>query len=188
MKSTVNNIVKSYPITKNEYEKLEKEYGDLYLYASWKLIKNNQNNHANDPEDFAQELRIALLIAAAYYKRQTYIETSLTLCKTYAKENDDKSLIESLDNLWKNKTRHGANRQVFGKKQETLLEELVKRIIPKDMLPSKEAELNLDTRFNTYCKAIIWNKQKSLGKLITREKHIRANQVSLSEFDFLAKG
>ena len=42
---------------------------------------------------------------------------------------------------------------------------------------------SIDTKFSTYCKAIVWNGQKSLGKKITREKSVRNGVVSLSEFD-----
>jgi hypothetical protein len=43
----------------------------------------------------------------------------------------------------------------------------------------------MDSKFATYCKAITWNAQKSLGKKITREKSIRTGMVSLSEYDYL---
>ena len=44
----------------------------------------------------------------------------------------------------------------------------------------------IDGKFTTYCKAITWNAQKSMGKKITREKGIRQAMVSLSEFDYLS--
>ena len=63
--------------------------------------------------------------------------------------------------------------------------ELIKKYVPKDIRPSKTESLKIDTKFSTYCKAIVWNGQKSMGKKITREKAIRSGLVSLSEYDYL---
>jgi len=54
--------------------------------------------------------------------------------------------------------------------------------------PDRFAPLSIDSKFATYCKAIVWNGQKSMGKKITREKSIRSGMVSLSEFDYLQSG
>ena len=73
--NTLENIVNSFPITNSEYEMLDKRFGKLCHYASWELKrKNSKNNNTNDPDDDVQELRIALIRAGSYYKRQTYIE------------------------------------------------------------------------------------------------------------------
>jgi hypothetical protein len=130
-------------------------------------------------------MRIALLRAASYYKRQCYIESSLEICKKYAKDAVIKSVLKRLANLWKNKTRHGANKQKFGPHQEKMLDKLVKVLVPIKERPNKKASLKMDSKFSTYCKAITWNAQKSLGKRITREKSIRTGMVSLSEYDYL---
>ena len=111
--------------------------------------------------------------------------TRAGLGKKYAKDRFLKRLVRELQQLWDNKTRHGANRQKFGPYQEKLLGKLVRTLVPARERPSKKAPLRLDTKFRTYCKAIIWNAQKSMGKKITREKVIRTGQVSLSEFDYL---
>jgi len=95
-------------------------------------------------------------------------------------------LVGSLQDLWNNKTRHGANRQKFGPYQEKILYKLTRKIVPKKERPNKKATLKIDSKFTTYCKAITWNEQKSMGKKITREKVIRSSCVSLSEFDYLA--
>ena len=94
-------------------------------------------------------------------------------------------IVQELENLWSNRTRHGANRQKFGKHQENLLDKIVRRMVPKEEQPFKDAPLKIDSKFATYCKAIVWNGQKSMGKKITREKSIRSGMVSLSEFDYL---
>lgn len=179
-------IQNSFPVTNDEYLNLEKKFGELCEYQAWQLIKkNSNNNHTDSQEDIAQDMRIALLRAASYYKRQCYIEKALSVCKKYAKDDFIKSIINELINLWKNKTRHGANRQKFGPYQEKMLDKLVKCLVPISERPSKKSSLVMDSKFITYCKAITWNAQKNLGKRITREKSIRTGMVSISEFDYL---
>jgi len=180
------NICKDWKISNEEYNMLNEKFGDLAEYAAWELFKkNSRNNHTDEQSDIAQELRIALIRAGSYYKRQIYIESCLELCKKYVQDKFMIMLLESLEDLWKNKTRHGANRQKFGLYQEELLYKLTKNLVPKSSRPNKDALLKMDTKFTTYCKAITWNAQKSMGKKITREKGIRSGQVSISEFDHL---
>ncbi len=95
------------------------------------------------------------------------------------------SVLQELVILWHNRTRHGANRQKFGPQQEKLLRKVVNSIVPARERPDKKAPLRVDAKFETYCKAITWNSQKSMGRKITREKSIRTGQVSLSDFDYL---
>jgi hypothetical protein len=123
--------------------------------------------------------------AGSYTKRQVYIEKCLVVAKEFATDEFMMKLITELENLWENRTRHGANRQKFGKFQEDLLHRIVRQIVPKERRPNKKENLKIDSKFATYCKAIVWNGQKSMGKKITREKAIRSGQVSLSEFDYL---
>lgn len=182
-------VCKNFPVTEDEFRELEDKYGKLTKYQSWQLIrKNNRNNHTEDPEDFFQDLSISLLRAGSYFKRQTYIENCLELCHKYAKDRFLKRMVRELQNLWKNKTRHGANRQKFGPYQEALLAKLVRTLVPSTERPSKVVRLTVDDpKFRIYCKAITWNEQKAAGKKITREKTIRVGQVSLSEYDYLAQ-
>lgn len=182
----MKHIQESFPVTESEYLILDKKFGELCEYQAWQLIKKNtRNNHTDSQEDIAQDMRIALLRAASYYKRQCYIEECLDLCSKRAKDDVIKSVVKQLKGLWKNKTRHGANKQKFGPHQEKMLEKLIKTLVPKKERPNREAPLKIDSKFTTYCKAITWNAQKSLGKKITREKSIRTGMVSLSEFDYL---
>jgi hypothetical protein len=184
----MEHIYRYFPVTDEEYMALEERYGKLTKYQSWQLIrKNNNNNHTEDPEDFFQDLSISLLRAGSYFKRQTYIERCLQLCGKYAKDRFLKRLIKELRVLWGNKTRHGANRQKFGPHQEKLLAQLVRTLVPPAERPARDAPLLIDhPKFRTYCKAITWNEQKAAGKKITREKSLRAGQVSLSEYDYLS--
>jgi hypothetical protein len=94
-------------------------------------------------------------------------------------------ILRELVLLWHNRTRHGANRQKFGIVQETLLYNIVKRVVPVKERPKKKSPLKIDDKFGTYCKAIAWNAQKSLGRKITKEKNIRSGMASLSDFDYL---
>jgi hypothetical protein len=182
-----NNICSSFPITDSEYQCLEKEFGSLAKYASWQLLKKNtKNNHTDEFEDVNQELSMSLIRAGSYYKRQVYIEKCFEIAKVTTKDVFLKFVLGELEELWNNKTHHGANRQVYGEFQEQILENIIKKIVPQDQQPNKEAPLKIDEKFTTYCKAIVWNMQKSLGKKITREKSIRAGTSSLSEYDHLS--
>jgi hypothetical protein len=182
----MDSIVKNFPITQEEYANLDKAFGDLCEYAAWQLIKkNSRNNHTDDQCDIAQELRFSLINAGSYFKRQVYIEKCLDLCFKYVEDKFLKNMVEELIFLWNNKTRHGANRQKFGPYQEQLLDRLTKFLVPREERPSKREPLSISPEFKTYCKAITWNRQKSIGKKYTREKCIRTGMVSLSEYDYL---
>lgn len=183
---TLENIVNKYPITSSEYDTLDVKFGNLCHYAAWQLKKkNSQNAVTNDPEDDVQELRIALIRAGSYYKRQCFIESNFEILEKYVKDKFIKNIVNELKNLWENRRRHGANRQKFGEFQEIILERIVKRYVPKNERPKISTPLKIDSKFATYCKQIIWNAQKSLGKQITRDKSWRTGLVSLSEFDYL---
>lgn len=184
----MKNIDENFLVTEEEYLKLEEKFGKLAEFQAWEMIrKNSKNNHTDDQEDISQELRISLIKAGAYYKRQVYIEKCLELCGKYVSKNNLEliKVIKKLQYLWDNKTRHGANRQKFGPNEEVLLDKIIKEIVPKDILPSKSEKLKFDAKFSTYCKSITWNRCKALGKKITREKTIRSGTVSISEYDYL---
>lgn len=181
----MKNIFINFPISNEEYQKLADQFTDLCEYAAWQLIKkNSKNNHTDEQEDVSQELKLALVRAGSYYKRQVYIENCLKLVDKYCKNKMTRMVVDELKYLWKNKTRHGANRQKFGPKQEDMLEKLLD-IIPEEERPRKDQELKIDTKFKTYCKAITWNAQKAIGRKITKEKSIRSGIVSISEYDYL---
>jgi len=183
---TLETILNKYPITSDEYILLDNKFGKLCHYVAWELKKkNSQNSLTNDIEDDTQELRIALIRAGSYYKRQCFIESSFETLDKYVKDKFIKAIVKELKNLWENRRRHGANRQKFGEFQEIILEKLVKKYVPKNNRPSIKNNIIIDSKFATYCKQIIWNAQKSLGKQITRDKSWRTGLVSLSEFDYL---
>ena len=128
---------------------------------------------------------MSLIRAGSYYKRQVYIEKCFEISKEYVKDIFILKLLEGLADLWSNRTRHGANRQKFGAKQEAILNKIVKKYVPRGKQPDKKVNLSIDSKFTTYCKAIAWNTQKSLGRKITKEKSIRTGITSLSDFDYL---
>ena len=183
----MSEIFKNYPVTTDEFDVLHEKYGRLCHDISWDLLKrNNRNNHTDEEEDINQEILISLMHAASYYKRQTYIKDCLVLCEKYAKDKKFIAImVEELNDLWSNRKRHGAGRQKFGAYQEKLLDKLVKLLVPKSKRPSKHAPLKTDAEFGPYCKSIAWNRQRALGKKITREKGIRSGMASLSEYDYL---
>jgi hypothetical protein len=182
-----NGICDNFPISNEEYMKLEESFGQLTKYASWQLLrKNTKNNHTDDFDDINQELIMSLIRAGSYYKRQIYIEKCLEVAKFYVKDVFIIKIVQELDNLWQNRTRHGANRQKFGQPQEQLLNQVMKKFVPPSTRPDKNALLKIDNKFSTYCKAITWNAQKSMGRKITKEKSIRAGSISLGDYDYLA--
>ena len=185
----MSSIYKNFPITTEEYKKLEKKYGQLCYYAAWQLTRKNcNNNHQYDLDDFQQELMLAVLRAGSYYKRQLFLDKSFSRLKGKSLDNISSLILDELINLWDNRTRHGANRQKFGDHQENILEILSEKFLATHERPNKNDELQFDTKFFTYCKQIVWNCQRNLGKRITREKPLRGGQVSLSDHDYLVYG
>jgi hypothetical protein len=181
-----SSILDVWKVTPEEYTKLDKAFGQLCYYAAWQLSrKNTKNNHQNDLEDFYQELVFSLLRAGSYTKRQVYIEDSLEVCAEYVKDEFCRKILDGLVDLWNNRTRHGANRQKFGPRQEKMLDRLLQKVVPEEKRPSKDRPLEIDAKFSRYCKQIVWNQQRSMGKKITREKPLRVGMVSLSEFDYM---
>lgn len=182
----MQTICNKWQISNEEYATLDDMFGRLAHKQAWDLKRRNVNNNVSeDQEDIVQDIRIALLRAGSYYKRQTYIESCFEMLSKFAKDLFVEMLIRELVHLWKNKTRHGANRQKFGDYQEVILDRLVKRCVPKVAQPSKDKPLVFDSKFSTYCKQISWNEQKRMGKKITREKSWRGGLVSLSQYDYL---
>ncbi len=111
-----------FAVTETEYRLLEKQFGDLCYFAAWQLMRKNiKNNHTEDIEDIMQQLHMAIVRAGRYYKRQVYIEDCLEVAREHAKDHFMKSVVEELFALWKNRTKHGANKQKFGEHQERLL-------------------------------------------------------------------
>lgn len=175
-------VARSFPIENEEYLALEHEFGRLTKFAAHQLLrKNTSNNHTDDFEDINQELLIAMIRAGCYHKRQVYIRDCLAAAKRFARDSFVIVILEELENLWVNRTRHGANKQKFGRFQEELLERIVQRVVPKSKRPDKKRPLEMDAEFTGYCKTITWNDQKRMGRKITREKPLRTGQVSLSE-------
>lgn len=180
-------VFESFPISNEEYMGLDSKFGSLAHYAAWQLLKKNaKNNHTDELEDIAQELRLSIIRAASYYKRQVYIERCFEVARSHVIDKFVARILTQLQKLWANRTRHGANKVVYGAPQEELLEHIVRAHVPEDQRPNRSAPLIIDTKFITYCKAITWNCQKSMGKKITREKMMRTGMVSLSEFEYLA--
>lgn len=183
---SAHNIVANYPISQLEYDKLDKEFIKLCHKQAWILLSNNyKNNCSDEQEDIVQDLRISMIKAAAYYKRQTYIESCFDILEEYINDKFINIIFSKLKDLWVNRTRHGANRQKFGDYQERLLERLVYKLVPKQFRPDKNNNLQLDTKFKTYCKQITWNELKQKGKKITKEKFWRTGLASTSEFQHL---
>ncbi len=182
----MKSILDAWRVTPEEFKKLDKAFGQLCYFAAWQLSrKNTKNNHQHDLEDFYQSLVFSLLRAGSYTKRQVYIVASLAACNKYTKDTMCLLVLSNLQKLWDDRTRHGANRQKFGPRQERMLDKLMSKVVPIEERPSKDRPLEIDVQFARYCKQIVWNEQRTMGKKITREKPLRVGMVSLSEFDYL---
>lgn len=182
----IQTLHEEYQISEEEFLLLDTKFGDLVHYAAWQLLKKNcKNNHTDELEDIAQELRMAIVRAGVYYKRQVFIESCFRAAEDHVADKLLNKIIKELGDLWRDRTKHGANRRKFGLHQEKILEGIVTRYVPGEARPERSDPLTIDTKFITYCKAITWNCQKSMGKKITREKGWRSGLVSLSEFDYL---
>ena len=69
-------ICNQWHISDQEYETLNTMFGRLAHKQAWDLKRRNVNNNVSEgQEDMVQEIRIALIRAGSYYKRQTYIES-----------------------------------------------------------------------------------------------------------------
>ena len=135
----MKSICNEFPILDEEYLELDKEFGRLCWSAAHELKrKNSLNNYIDDAEDVRQELIIDMMKAGSYTKRQVYIEKCFEVVKKYAKDEFILNIITSLEDLWNNRTRHGANRQKYGPFQESLLEVFVRKLVQSDCLESSK--------------------------------------------------
>lgn len=183
---TIDYFFDTFKITDEEYRELDKKFGDLCYSVAWDLKRKNSNNNLTDEiEDIAQDIRWSMSCAGVYTKRQRYIESCFKTVKIHVNDDFIQKIINVLEDLWRNRTRHGANRQRFGLWQENILDKIVNTYAPINEKPSKSAKLEIDKKFTTYCKAVLWNRSKNLGKKITRERSIRSGLVSLSDHDLI---
>lgn len=174
--STGDRIQRAFPITNEEFLRLEKQFDNLLHFAGWKLLRGNEGGlHTEQEEDVYQELRIAMLKAASYYKRQTWVEACL-------ESLPDSPAKQRLTDRWNGRAHHkrGAS---FGEHEEQELKRLIERMPER---PDCDTPLVIDAQFRTYAKSIIWNHEKQMGKRIGKEKPLRAGCVSLSENQHLS--
>lgn len=184
----MKQLLDDFPISNSEYQELSDKFSKLCTYASWQLLRRNtKNNHTDEFEDINQELIMSLIRAGSYHKRQVYIEKCFDIAKKHVNDIFVLRILNELENLWKNKTRHGAGKRKFGLPQEEFLYKIVKWFVPSKKRPDKNSPLEIDETFTRYCKAICWNAQRSLGRKITKEKGLRTGVISLGSFEYLAE-
>jgi hypothetical protein len=182
----VDSMFESFQLTNQEYLELDSKFGQLVNFQAWQLLKKNaKNNHTDEFDDVAQEMRMALVRSAVYTKRQNYIQRCFIAAAKHTKDPFTKKVLGELEDLWAKRKRHGANRRKFGLHQERILDHIVNRFVPDTERPDKSACLSIDTQFITYCKSVTWNALKTMGKRITREKSWRTGLASLSEYEYL---
>lgn len=181
------NIFRSFSLSNSEFQALYKKFNYLAKFAAWQLIKKNvRNNHTDELEDIEQDLLIAILRSAVYYKRQVYIESCLDAGLKHVKDKFTSQLVNRLAKLWDSRKKHGANKQRFGESQEKILECIIKNFVPIQFRPDPKKPLIIDSEFATYCKSITWNQQRAMGRKITKERGIRSSMVSLGDYSYLA--
>jgi hypothetical protein len=184
--SSVNTIFDTYRLNNSEYQEIDVKYGRLcYKIFSELKRKNTRNNYTEELDDVLQDLRIALIKAGCYTKRQAYLQGCMKALKQHLADPFLQLVLAELERLWSRRRHHGAHRQCFGIYQEDMLENLAEKCLPPEAKPDKNAALIVDATFGRYCKAIAWNCQKNIGKKITRERSIRGGLVSLSQNDFI---
>lgn len=184
----ITSMFKKFPILDAEYVDVEKQFDKLCCAIAWDLQKKNRNNNCNvetEIEDVIQEIRIAVLEAMCYHKRQIYIDSSFVVALKYCMNADVRTELLNIYDIWQNRKEHGTNRPKFEKQHEDLLEKIVMEYVPDKMLPNKNKPIKIDTEFKNYCKSIAWNRQKSIGRKITKERVIKKGIVSLSENIFV---
>lgn len=187
MNESFYGICKAFPISETEYKLLSQEFGGLAVFGAKKFIEKNSKNCYNDRDDIIQNIFCDLIKASSYSKRQIYINKCFLACNRYIKDKFMRKILKTLEMLWGNRTKHGANRQVFGKCQEDILEKLVQTYVPDKKKPDKKAPLIIDESFAKYAKSALWNNLRGSGRKITRDKSINKGMVSLSDFNYMAK-
>jgi hypothetical protein len=177
-------IQKKYPVSDQEYEILNTQYGKLCWFAANKLARSNRRED-EDLQDFHSEIQIGMFRSGSYYKRQVFIDKSFRYLKFFFPfmTLPEISMLNSIKDKWQNRKNH------FGEKEEAQLRVLLqvcKRQGRRTPDPAKA--LFMGKRFNIYCKAIIWNTYKALGQCVSKENERRNKEVSLDEWAFLEGG
>lgn len=185
---SAENNLSVYKLSDEEWAVLDKKFGNLCKFASWKLLsKNIKSSHTDDFDDIEQELKKSMLLSALYYKRQMYLQNCFRAVKECCEKDEfPLSVVKELETLWGNRTRHGAGKQSFGPPQEKVLQALVDSYVPQDKRPDVKSSLKMDKKFIIYLKSVLWNRFRTLGKKITKEKSLRGSLVSLSNYSYLA--
>ena len=179
--STVDKSVyiqKRYPVTDEEFDYLVQKYGKLCWFAATKL-GNQKHRLPEDLSDFHSEIQLGMCRAGSYFKRQTFLEKCFTHLEQSDLSSEDKSILEEIQKIWNTK------KALFGEKEEDRLLELFNKY--RDNVDfSDHDRLIFNEKFEVYCKSIIWNTTKTLGEHISRENSLRASEISLDEYPFIA--
>jgi hypothetical protein len=169
-------IQKRFPITEDEFNKLEEKYGKLCWFAANKLAAS-QHRSPEDLDDFHSEIQIGMCRAGSYFKRQTFIENAFQFLRSQELSKSDKKEFDDIENLWNTKKSR------FGIKEEDNLRSILDNYNEKDF--DYSIPLDFDEKFKVYCKAIIWNTYKALGQQMSKENSVRSSEISLDEWPFL---
>jgi len=182
-----------YNITQKEYEELDKQFGKLCHYAAWQIVRFNfpKIKYEQEFPNVDQEIVISVIRAASYYKRQIFLNKAFEFLNSIQLTRQERVKVTALQILWDGRKEKG-NKNKFDKNEEEALVEVIKTNQNKasekgEAAPTQSAPLQLNKEFTIYCKSIIWNTYKSIGKGITKSRKDRKHEVSLSEYDFLGE-
>ncbi len=175
-----------FKLTDEEWQQIYNKFWKLCRHQAKSLLNMNmKGSHTDDQDDIEQEMHQSMIVAAMYHKRQCYIEACFKSLKEFSKDEAIIEMVSKLESVWRNKTKSGGVRQRFGSHQEKILYRLVNSYVPYAVRPSVNTPFKADEKFERYCKANTWNRIKTLGRKITKERSLRNGMASLSNFSHL---
>ena len=143
-------------------------------------MRGNSQTIKDSFDDITQEILIDMYSAACYYKRFLHLENSFEIAKRYT-SGSTLIKINQLETDWKNRKHHGARKSKFGLEEENELETIIKENVPESEAPKiKKIDVS---KFKNYASQCMWNRERNLGKRITKMASINKNMVSLSGDD-----
>lgn len=179
--------LKRFSLSNDEWMQLHKQFHKLSCFQARSLVdRNNMGSHTDDYEDIEQEMRQHVVIAAMYHKRQCFIDDSFKVLKGYVKNKKDTREFLQLEMLWVKKRTEDGVKQKFGREQEARLQKMIDELVPEGERPDPSNPLRFTEQFITYCKQITWNRIRTLGRNISKQKPIRSGLVSISSYNYLA--
>lgn len=178
-----------FKLTDDEWQQIHKNFWKLCRHQAKSLLNmNTKGSHTDDQDDIEQEMYQSMIIAAMYHKRQCFIDSCFNALANNVKDKGLLEIISKLESLWRPEASdelQATPRRRFGEHQEKTLYRLVNSCLPSALRPSPNTPFKFNEKFERYCKANTWNRIKTLGRKITKERTLRSGMASLSSFNYL---